>query len=102
MVRDVLGYLSEKVAQSCPTLCNPMDYTQSREFSRSEYWSDSFSLLQGIFPTQGWNSDLPHCRQILVPAELSGKTRLGMRGYVRKWSIIYHLDSNWKIFVILL
>ena len=25
----------------------------------------SFSLLQGIFPTQGWNPDLPHCRQIL-------------------------------------
>ena len=33
-----------KVAQSCPTLCNPMDYTvawtiQSMEFSRPEYWS---------------------------------------------------------------
>ena len=23
------------------------------------------SLLQGIFPTQGWNPGLPHCRQIL-------------------------------------
>ena len=23
------------------------------------------ALLQGIFPTQGWNSGLPHCRQIL-------------------------------------
>ena len=27
-----------KVAQSCPTLCNPMDL-QSMEFSRPEYWS---------------------------------------------------------------
>ena len=27
-----------KVAQSCPTLCNPMDI-QSMEFSRPEYWS---------------------------------------------------------------
>ena len=26
---------------------------------------DSLSLLQGIFPTQGSNSGLPHCRQIL-------------------------------------
>ena len=26
---------------------------------------DSFSLLQGIFPTQGSNPGLPHCRQIL-------------------------------------
>ena len=26
---------------------------------------DSCSLLQGIFPTQGWNPDLPQCRWIL-------------------------------------
>ena len=26
---------------------------------------DSCSLLQGIFPTQGWNPGLLHCRQIL-------------------------------------
>ena len=25
----------------------------------------SLSLLQGIFPTQGWNPGLPHCRRIL-------------------------------------
>ena len=25
----------------------------------------SLSLLQGIFPTQGLNPDIPHCRQIL-------------------------------------
>ena len=25
----------------------------------------SYSLLQGIFPTQGWNPGLPHCRRIL-------------------------------------
>ena len=28
-----------KVAQSCPTLCNLMDYTVHEEFSRPEYWS---------------------------------------------------------------
>ena len=28
-----------KVAQSCPTLCHPMDYTYSMEFSRPENWS---------------------------------------------------------------
>ena len=27
-----------KVAQLCPTLCNPMDI-QSMKFSRPEYWS---------------------------------------------------------------
>ena len=31
------------------------------------------SLLQGIFPTQGSNPGLPHCRQILYPAEPQGK-----------------------------
>ena len=36
---------------------------QSMEFSRPEYWSGSLSLLQGIFPTQGPNPGLPHCRR---------------------------------------
>ena len=27
----------------------------------------SLSLLQGIFPTQGWNPGLPHCRRLLCP-----------------------------------
>ena len=29
----------------------------------------SLSLLQGIFPTQGSNPGLPHCRRIILPAE---------------------------------
>ena len=33
----------------------------------------SFSLVQGIFQTQESNWGLLHCRQILLPAELSGK-----------------------------
>ena len=32
----------------------------------------SFSLLQGIFPTQGWNPGLPHCRLDSLPAEPPG------------------------------
>ena len=36
---------------------------QSMEFSRPAYWSvGSCSLLQGIFPTHGLNTGLPHCR----------------------------------------
>ena len=41
----------------------------SMGFSRQEYWS-GLSLqwkIQGIFPTQGSNQDLPHCRQTLYP-----------------------------------
>ena len=49
------------------------------KLSRQEYGVGSYSLLQGIFSTQGWNLGLPHCRRI-----------------------IYHLDSVdhnklWKI-----
>ena len=35
------------------------------EFSRQEYWSGCYSLLQGIFPTQGLNRGLLCCKQIL-------------------------------------
>jgi len=31
------------------------------------------ALLQGIFPTQGWNPGLLHCSWIFLPAELPGK-----------------------------
>ena len=37
---------------------------------------DSLSLLQGIFPTQGSNPDLPHCRQILYQLSHKGSTRI--------------------------
>ena len=30
------------------------------------------SLFQGIFPTQGWNPGLPHCRQMLYPLSHQG------------------------------
>ena len=35
----------------------------------------SLSFLQGIFPTQGSNPGLPHCRQIFLPAEPQGKPK---------------------------
>ena len=35
------------------------------KFFRQGYWSGCHSLLQGIFPTQGLNPGLLHCRQIL-------------------------------------
>jgi len=52
-----------------------MDYTiQSMEFSRPEYWC-GLSLLQGIFPTQGSNPGLPHCRRILYQLSHKGSPR---------------------------
>ena len=61
------------VAQSCPTLWDPMDCSLPGScpwrFSRQEYWSGlPCSLLQGIFLTQGLNPRLLlflYCRRIL-------------------------------------
>ena len=48
-----------KVAQSCLILYNP------RNFPGQNTGVGSLSLLQGIFPTQGSNPGLLHCRRIL-------------------------------------
>ena len=54
-----------KVAQLCPTLCNPVDYTVHGILQARILEWVAFILPQGIFPTQGSNSGLPHCRRIL-------------------------------------
>ena len=58
------------VTQSCPTLCDPMDCSPSGSFVHGDSPGKNtgvacHALLQGIFPTQGWNPGLLHCRQIL-------------------------------------
>ena len=61
------------VTQSCLTLCDHMDCS----LPGSSVHGDSpgkntgvgcHALLQGIFPTQGSNPGLPHCRCILYHA----------------------------------
>ena len=56
------------VAQLCPILCPPMEYSlpgSSLHGLGKNTGVGSHSLLQGIFPTQESNPDLLHCRQIL-------------------------------------
>ena len=58
------------VAQSCPTLCNPMNCSPPGSSVHGDSPGKNtavgcHALLQGIFPTQGLNPGLPHCRQIL-------------------------------------
>ena len=71
-----------EVAQSCPTLCNPMDCSlpgsSVHEISQARMGSHSsglgcHSLLQGTFTTQGSNPVLPHCRQMLYRLSFSSK-----------------------------
>ena len=58
------------VTQSCLTFCSPMDYSlPSSSVHRDSPGKNTgvgcHALLQGIFPTQGSNLDLRHCRRIL-------------------------------------
>ena len=58
------------VAQSCPTLCDPMDCSPPGSSVHGDSPGKNtgvgcHSLLQGIFTSQEMNLGLQHCRQIL-------------------------------------
>ena len=56
------------VTQSCPTLCDRMDmpgYSVNGDSPGKNTGVGCHTLFQGIFPTQGSNQGLLHCRQIL-------------------------------------
>ena len=67
------------VTQSCPTLCAPIDCScqapLSMEFSGQNTGVGCHFLLQSIFPTQGSNQGLLHCRQSSLPPEPPGKPK---------------------------
>ena len=74
-------YQFSSVAQSCPTLCNSVDYSPAGSSVHGDSpgkntWVGGHALLQGIFPTQGLNSGLPHCRQILYHLSHPGSPRM--------------------------
>ena len=59
------------VAQSCLTLCDPMacslpGSSVHGDSPRKTTGVGCHALLQEIFPTQGWNSGLPHCDRTQV------------------------------------
>ena len=60
---------SPKVPQSCPTLCDPMNYTVHGIIQAR--------ILEWVtFPfSRESNPGPPHCRQILLPAEPQGKPK---------------------------
>ena len=65
-------------SKSCPTLCDPMDcsppccsvYGDSPGMNTEVGW---YFLLQGIFPSQGWNAHLLHWQEDSLPSEPSGR-----------------------------
>ena len=68
--------LSEvKVAQSCRTLCDPMDYTVGGILQARILDWVPFPFSRGIFPNQGSNPGLPHCRRILYQLSHQGSPK---------------------------
>ena len=65
-------------------------------WTRPEYGVDSFSLLQGIFPTQGSNPGLPHCRRILYQLSHKGRPFTRSREFITFISVYWRLavDKN--------
>ena len=78
---NITHYWVSEVAQSCPTLCDPMDCSLTRflrpwDFPSKNTGVDCHFLLQEIFLTQGLNPGLPHCRQTLYRLSHQGRSLL--------------------------
>ena len=76
---------SGSVTQPCPTLCDPVDLQPTRLLHPWNSLGENtvegcHALLQGIFPTQGWNLGLPHCRRILYHLSPHGSPWCVQRG----------------------
>ena len=74
-IRLVLKPYACLVAQLCLTLCDTMDYSPPSSFVHGDSSGKNtgvgcYAPLQGIFPTQGLNPDLPHCRWIFYGLKL--------------------------------
>ena len=65
------------IGQLCRTLCDPIDDTVYGFLqARILEWVAFLFLLQEIFPTQGSNPSLLHCRQILYQLSHKGSPRI--------------------------
>ena len=69
------------IAQLCLTLGHPMDcsppgFSVHGIFQTQLLAWVAMPSLQGIFPTQGLNPDLPHCKGILYPLSYQGNPRI--------------------------
>ena len=70
-----------KALSHCPTLCSTMDHSPPGSSVHGVLQArilelGSHSSLQGIFPVQGWNLGLLHCRQILCHLSHQGSPRI--------------------------
>ena len=83
-----------KLAQSCPTLCNPWT-VQSMEFSRPEYWSGQPFPSPGVCPNPGIEPRSPILQADSLPAEPQGKPKnTGVGSLSLLWWILLAQESN--------
>ena len=88
-----LSPLKALVAQSCPILCDPLDSSPPGSSvhgllqARILEWV-SISFSRGIFPTQGLNLNLLHCKQMLYCLSHQGRPHFYSR---QQWPPTYLL-----------
>ena len=80
-------YVGSEMAQLCLTLCDPMFCSLPGSsilwiFLARVTGEDCHFLLQGIFPTQGLNPHLPHCRQMLYRLSHQGSLSIYVCMYI--------------------
>ena len=87
------------VAQSCLTLCDPMDCSPPGSSVPGDSLGKNtrvgyHALFQGISPTQGLNPGLPHCRRILSHLSHRGSTHV-----YTCWSLshVRRLATPWTV-----
>ena len=85
--------LSKGESGSCSVISNSLQ-TQGRYSPWNSPGQNtgvgSLSLLQGIFPTQGSNPGLPHCRQIIYQLSHKGRPRI-----LESISYLFSSGSSW-------
>ena len=88
------------VSQLCLTLCNPMGYSLPGCSVHGHFLGKNtgvvcHALLQGIFPTQGSNQGLPHCKWILYHLSHQGSPFRFLPCLFIGWQVICFL--HWII-----
>ena len=92
--------LEPQSAQLCPILCNPRTVACWAHLSGKSTGVGCHFLLQRIFPTQGSNPGLPHCRQTLYHLSSQG-SHLYTAQYVPLLCLFAHMhlsESSTEVF----
>ena len=91
---SLVSFSEVKVTQSCLTLLRPHVLYNTWNSPGQNTGVGSHSLFQGVFPTQGSNPGLPHCRQILYQLSYRGiwKYLEALASHRQRWK-----GYDWRI-----